>query len=155
MQIQISWLLQKPTDLDLHCLQRQGISWFSRTRVKKVLGFVYYDLILNNWSNKSSIKKINCFAYFLPVTFLSNYVTGSSRSSPIYTISGSTQKLLPKGQSNQTDRPEQRVKTQISCHRMWHLIKISTVCHSVSNLLDIRTRCQMGWFKDRDNKVSQ
>ena len=24
MLIQISWLLQKPTDLDLHCLQRQG-----------------------------------------------------------------------------------------------------------------------------------
>ena len=24
MHIQISWLLQKPTDLDLHCLQRQG-----------------------------------------------------------------------------------------------------------------------------------
>ena len=34
MQIQISWLLQKPTDLDLHCLQRQYISGFSRTRVK-------------------------------------------------------------------------------------------------------------------------
>ena len=34
MQIQIRWLLQKPTDLDLHCLQRQGISGFSRTRVK-------------------------------------------------------------------------------------------------------------------------
>ena len=34
MQIQISWLLQKPTDLDLHCLQRQGISGFSMTRVK-------------------------------------------------------------------------------------------------------------------------
>ena len=33
MQIQISWLLQKPTDLDLHCLQRQDISGFSRTRV--------------------------------------------------------------------------------------------------------------------------
>ena len=28
MQIQISWLLQKPSDLDLHCLQRQGISGF-------------------------------------------------------------------------------------------------------------------------------
>ena len=27
---------QKPTDLDLHCLQRQGISGFSRTRVNKV-----------------------------------------------------------------------------------------------------------------------
>ena len=34
VQIQISWLLQKPTDLDLHCLQRQGISGFSRTKVK-------------------------------------------------------------------------------------------------------------------------
>ena len=34
VQIQISWLLQKPTDLDLHCLQRQDISGFSKTRVK-------------------------------------------------------------------------------------------------------------------------
>ena len=34
MQIQISWLLQKPTDLDLHCLQMQDISGDSRTRVK-------------------------------------------------------------------------------------------------------------------------
>ena len=34
MQIQISWLL-KPTDLDLHCLHRQYISGFSRTRVKQ------------------------------------------------------------------------------------------------------------------------
>ena len=25
---QISWLLKKPTDLDLHCLQRQGTSGF-------------------------------------------------------------------------------------------------------------------------------
>ena len=33
VQIQISWLLQKPTDLDLHCLQRQGVSRFSWTRV--------------------------------------------------------------------------------------------------------------------------
>ena len=37
VQIQISWLL-KPTDLDLHCLQRQGISGFSRTKVKQNLG---------------------------------------------------------------------------------------------------------------------
>ena len=34
VQFQISWLLQKPTDLELHCLQRQGISGISRTRVK-------------------------------------------------------------------------------------------------------------------------
>ena len=30
MQIQISWLLQKPTDLDLHCLLKQGMSWSER-----------------------------------------------------------------------------------------------------------------------------
>ena len=39
MQIQISWLLQKPTDLDLHCLQMQGISGFSRTRVKSKIKY--------------------------------------------------------------------------------------------------------------------
>ena len=37
VQIQISWLLQKPTDLDLHCLQRLGISRLSRTKVKGTL----------------------------------------------------------------------------------------------------------------------
>ena len=41
MQTQISWLLKKPTDLDLHCLQRQGISGFSRTRVKIPMRFLY------------------------------------------------------------------------------------------------------------------
>ena len=34
VQTQISWLLQKTTGLDLHCLQKQDISGFSRTRVK-------------------------------------------------------------------------------------------------------------------------
>ena len=39
LQIQISWLLKKkPTDLDLHCLQRQGISRFSRTKVNILSG---------------------------------------------------------------------------------------------------------------------
>ena len=36
VQIQITWLLQKPTDQTLHCLQRQGITGFSRTRVNKI-----------------------------------------------------------------------------------------------------------------------
>ena len=36
VQIQISWLLQKPTDLDLHCLQKQDVSGFSRTRVNRL-----------------------------------------------------------------------------------------------------------------------
>ena len=34
MQVQISWLLKKPTDLDLHCLHKQSIARFSRTRCK-------------------------------------------------------------------------------------------------------------------------
>ena len=44
VQIQISWLLQKPTDLDLHCLQRQGVSGFSRTRVKtSIIKYTIYN----------------------------------------------------------------------------------------------------------------
>ena len=43
VQIQISWLLKKPTDLDLHCLQKQGISLFSRTRVKVILFATFYS----------------------------------------------------------------------------------------------------------------
>ena len=45
MQIQVSWFLQKPNDLDLHSLQRQGISGFSTkiTRVKTVLDFSILD----------------------------------------------------------------------------------------------------------------
>ena len=34
MQIKISWLLQKPTDLDLHCLLRQGMSCSAREGLK-------------------------------------------------------------------------------------------------------------------------
>ena len=34
MQIQISWLLLKPTDLDLHCLLRQGMSCSTREGLK-------------------------------------------------------------------------------------------------------------------------
>ena len=32
----------KPTDLDLHCLQRQDISGFSRTRVKSTHNIHFY-----------------------------------------------------------------------------------------------------------------
>ena len=55
MHIQISWLLKKPTDLDLPCLQRQGLSGFSRARVKDISSFVpkkkvaYWELNLVLW----------------------------------------------------------------------------------------------------------
>ena len=69
MQIQISWLLQKkPTDLDLHCLQRQGISGLSRTRVKALLSGKIQKI--TNWWH---------FSYFSPrnkdLIFHANYLS--------------------------------------------------------------------------------
>ena len=57
VQIQISWLLQKPTDLDLHCLQRQGISGFSRTRVKANI-HTSFELLCTKNSLRSDNGKI-------------------------------------------------------------------------------------------------
>ena len=50
VQILISWLLQKPTVLELHCLHRQGISGLSRTRVKSFL----WSLSPLHWFKKGS-----------------------------------------------------------------------------------------------------
>ena len=38
MQIQISWLLQKPADLDLHCLLRKGMSCSAREGLNIICG---------------------------------------------------------------------------------------------------------------------
>ena len=55
VQIQISWFLLKPTDLDLHCLQRQGISGFSRTRLK----FLPFGIwIYSKWLKVLTVKII-------------------------------------------------------------------------------------------------
>ena len=43
-QDQVSLLLQKPTDRDLHCLQRQGISGFSRTRFNPICSLICNDI---------------------------------------------------------------------------------------------------------------
>ena len=66
MQIQISWLLKKPNDLDLHCLQRQGISGFSRPRVK-----LYRDDegVIMEWKNRSQVRKL----LILPETLCLSY----------------------------------------------------------------------------------
>ena len=57
MQIQISWLLQKPTDLDLDCLQRQGISRFSRTRDNYFAPRAYF--IGTHWDHLGEADPIN------------------------------------------------------------------------------------------------
>ena len=56
MQIQISWLLQKPNDLGLHCLQRQGISGFSRTRVKRAGEGEGRDYITSGEATRKTVK---------------------------------------------------------------------------------------------------
>ena len=59
VQIQISWLLTKPTDLDLHCFQRQGLSRFSRTRVNSFISlFKHMSLVARKRLFKLSVESI-------------------------------------------------------------------------------------------------
>ena len=44
--------VKKPTDLDLHCLQRHGISGFSRTRIKTVCLFVCVEVLRPSQPNR-------------------------------------------------------------------------------------------------------
>ena len=67
VQIQISWLLQKPTDLELHCLQRWGISGFSRTRVNFLYLFFevfFFFFLINIFFYLKQL--INSILYFFP-----------------------------------------------------------------------------------------
>ena len=61
MQNLISWLLQKPTDLDLHCLQRHGIAKFSRIRVKTRMARAYG--VTSNILGKSGTYEI-CYNFY-------------------------------------------------------------------------------------------
>ena len=91
MQIQISWLLQANWSGSLHCLQRQGIPGFSRTRIKKqphkkakfrpkkvtnkvfkILGHLLYDLI---WSYVVQLR----FTYPLLIALIDKYRDGSNQ----------------------------------------------------------------------------
>ena len=45
VQIQISWLLQKPTDLDLHCLLRQGMTCSARDGLNNVDRYVKHQIM--------------------------------------------------------------------------------------------------------------
>ena len=53
----VSILLQKPTDLDLHYLQRQDISGFSRTRVNIYImyeeNYIQLTLVISNTDNSN------------------------------------------------------------------------------------------------------
>ena len=61
VQIQISWLLKMPTDLDLHCLQRQDISGFSRTRVNSGV------VLTLKMPRKPAYENVICFCRLLNI----------------------------------------------------------------------------------------
>ena len=62
--IQISWLLLKPTDLDLHCFQRQGVSRDHQDRFKlsKILfhPFLAYCLLFPSCFSKYLVEWQQC-----------------------------------------------------------------------------------------------
>ena len=74
MQIQISWFLQKPTDLDLHCLQRQGVSCSAREGLNSFTAQT--KVTDDNQDNIYIQKKINK-KMVLPVFLLLNNITKS------------------------------------------------------------------------------
>ena len=117
MQIQISWLLQKPTDLDLHCLQRQGISGFSRTRVKVV--------VCQNLSSWLSLNNV------IKPCIRKNW--GKGYSQPCYSCRCDLRGISVKPGLVHLGY-WQTVQTQIRHRRMWHLIRVCTVCLNYRNL---------------------
>ena len=63
VQIQIGWLLQKPTDLDLHCLLWQGMSCSAREGLKK--GNIY-DFLFVFLHTKYLLKSPTIESKFVP-----------------------------------------------------------------------------------------
>ena len=63
MQIQISWLLQKPTDLDLHCLLRQGMSCSAREGLRgmDIHSVISFSKGANAMRKKSAPLRANAF----------------------------------------------------------------------------------------------
>ena len=64
MQIQISWLLHKPTELDLHSLLRQGMSCSARERLSldRIKGILAYCVESDQMpQNVASDQGLYCF----------------------------------------------------------------------------------------------
>ena len=67
VQIQISWLLKKPNDLNLNCLQRQSISGFSRTRANGS-NSVRKDVFLQGLNGDGRVVRRCCVSYITGVS---------------------------------------------------------------------------------------
>ena len=71
VHIQISWLFQEPTDLDVHCLQRHGKSAFSRTRIKVQVETVCMkcQILFSGKNKKNIINFVICRMIVVKVIF--------------------------------------------------------------------------------------
>ena len=82
---------QKPTDLDLYCLQRQGISRFSRTRVNTASIMGKEPL---QYKQTAKVQASLCILAVSPEPMLFSYVSNRARAY----YSQRTRSGLPKGQ---------------------------------------------------------
>ena len=73
MQIQISWLLQKPTDMDLHCLQRQGIYPGSAGLGLRGLNLVLWPTFILNPDTASATVNVLKFWTLYSIFFSLNF----------------------------------------------------------------------------------
>ena len=151
MQIQISWLLQKPTDLDLHCLQRQGISGFSMTSVNTILFFGFVrkqDLKFPSvWSNH--LVGFDGQFHLERISYLPYHIRPNISTYPISTQS-----------SNSVVFRLQQVYflyTSLQRHMLWVLIWIASTCwcNSNENRQHTGMLLQRNSEKNRINIISQ
>ena len=119
MQIQITWLLQKPTDLDLHCLQRQGTSGFSRTMVSWTIihrGCTRHDWLLSN----NICRKIYTLTLFLyPLLYFWKHVNVKPMAFCFHLLNGPRQakECIPTcAKCTDSDHPAQRIIRVFALH---------------------------------------
>ena len=119
MQIQISWLLQKSTDLDLHCLLRQGMTFSAREGLRETATFSGEKTLAQGtclfskkgiYSKKKEFSPLwsKCFSFginhhsSLHVLLLLQTHTTTTTNSPIYM--GNMQNIAENMSSSHVDQ---------------------------------------------------
>ena len=122
MQIQISWLLQKPTDLDLHCLQRWDISGFLRTRVKFGLAVVHVSGITSGMPLR----------LIRPSLFLLLFTAGQS-ADPNATLSDHLLLAVLQLLKKEVSEHGRHLQQYFHLFLMYSNLGVAEVCFSVDN----------------------
>ena len=75
MQIQISWLPKKPTDLDLHCLLKHSMSFLVREGLTHLQ---LVDFYYNSLDQSISYSRVSAVV-FIPSKMISHVIMDNSR----------------------------------------------------------------------------